>query len=100
MAVAFFEDDDMGYLQWISEHPDGYVVNSRRRVGPDYLVLHRASCFSINRYPNMDEEPGGFTERQYRKFCSTSRSELEDHLRRMIGEPDPFSKVCSLCSNR
>ena len=98
MTVSLFEDDDTGYLRWISEHPDGYVVNTRRRFDPDYLVFHRASCFSINRYPNMHEDPGGFTERAYWKLCSTSLSELEDHLRRTIGELDPFSKVCSLCA--
>ena len=98
MAVTLFVHDDAGYLRWISEHPNGYVVNSRRWFDPDYLVLHRASCFSINRYTNMHENPGGFTERAYRKLCSTSLSGLEAHLRRMTGEPDPFSKVCSLCA--
>ena len=98
MAVTLFEHDDAGYLRWISEHPNGYVVNTRRWIDPDYLVLHRASCFSINRYLNMHENPGGFTEREYRKLCSTSLSELEAHLRRIIREPDPFSNVCSLCA--
>ena len=98
MAVILFEDDDAGYLRWISEHPAGYVVNMRRWLDPDYLVLHRASCFSINRYPKMLEHPGGFTERSYRKLCSSSLSELEAHLSQMTSKPDPFSKVCSLCA--
>ena len=91
--VTLFEDDDAGYLRWISEHPNGYVVNMRRSVDPNYLVLHRASCFSINRYPNMDEDPGGFTERAYRKLCSTSLSALEDYLRRAIGDPHELGMV-------
>ena len=25
-----FSDDDPGYLSWIAEHPDGFVLNVRR----------------------------------------------------------------------
>ena len=71
MTVNLFENDEAGYLEWISEHPDGYVVNVRRWLDPDYLVLHRATCFSISRHRNMDEDPGGFTERSFEKIIST-----------------------------
>ena len=98
MAVILFEDDDTGYLRRISEHPDGYVVNMRRWLDPDYLVLHHAGCPSVIRYPNMRENPGGFTERAYRKLCCTSLSELKDHLSQMTSSPDPFSKVRSRCA--
>ena len=97
MAVILFEQEDADYLQWITDHPDGYVVNAMPSLDPDYLVLHRASCRSINRYPRMDENPGGFTERQYRKLCSLSLAELEGHLRAKVVEPDPFSQQCTLC---
>ena len=85
VMVILFEDDEAGYLRWINEHPDGYVVNTRRWFDPDYLVLHRASCSSIKIHRNMHDDPGGFTERNYRKLCSASLSDLEDHLRKLIG---------------
>ena len=57
MTVILYEDDEVSYLEWISEHPDGHVVNMRRWLDPDYLVLHRATCFSINRHRNMRAYP-------------------------------------------
>lgn len=97
-SVNLFEDDDAGHLWWIAEHPDGYVVNIRRRLDPGYVVLHRANCFSIERYPTMRENPGGFTERAYRKLCAMTISEIEADLARRWGAREPFSKICSLCA--
>jgi len=98
MTVIVFEDDDDAYLRWVAEHPDGYVVNMRRRLDPNYIILHRADCPTIARYPNMDKDPGGFTERAFRKLCSTSLSELRGYLAPTRSEPDSFSKVCSRCA--
>ena len=97
MTAIIFKDDDSGYLHWLAENPKGYVVNMRVRLDPDYLILHCATCPSINRYPDMKVFPGGFTERSYRKFCSTSLPELSDTLGEMTGKEDPFSEVCGLC---
>ncbi len=46
-----FKDDDRGFLRWIAEHPDGFVVNTYRNPSPQYLRLHRASCRSISGKP-------------------------------------------------
>lgn len=43
-AVSRFIDDDDAYLQWISAHPSGFVVNCARKPKSNYLMLHRASC--------------------------------------------------------
>ena len=97
MTAIIFKDDDSGYLEWLSGNPDGYVVNMRQKLDPDYLVLHCATCSSVNKYPDMEASPGGFTERGYRKFCSTSLPELSDNLSDMTGKDDPFSEVCGRC---
>ncbi len=97
MAVVLFESDDPAYLRWIADNSDGYVVNMRKRQDDDYLVLHRASCFSIIRYPNMDKNPGGFTERDYRKLCGASIADLQVYLSKVTNKRHPFSKRCSLC---
>ena len=44
MATIFIENDDEGYLSWIRENPDGFVVNMRDWLDPTYLVLHRATA--------------------------------------------------------
>lgn len=97
MSVEIFRDDEMGYLEWLERHPNGFVVNSRRTLDPEYLVLHRARCTSIRRYSSMDTDPGGFTERGYVKMCSGSIEELEGHLKRLTNHRSAFSKLCSFC---
>jgi hypothetical protein len=47
-GLVTFVDDDPGYIQWVRDHPDGFVLNSYRRPTANYLVLHRARCYSIN----------------------------------------------------
>jgi hypothetical protein len=97
MSIVLFENDDLAYLRWLADNSDGYVVNMRKRQDDSYLVLHRASCFSITRYPDMDNDPGGFTERAYRKLCAASIADLKEYLSKVTNKRDPFSKRCSLC---
>ncbi len=64
-TVFLFDRDDDAYRTWLAMHPDGYVVNVRRKLGPDYVVLHRASCATISE----PRPPGAYPEHGFRKFC-------------------------------
>lgn len=67
-----FEDDDKGYLHWLADHPDGYVVNCERSPKPTYLMLHRATCRDISTSVRTN-----YTTTGYMKVCALDRSELE-----------------------
>ena len=86
-----FKGNDLAYLAWLEENPDGFVLNSRARPDPDYLILHRARCFLVSRYPRMEMKPGGFTERDYMKVCARTYQEISDwiasHVNGGIGKP-------------
>lgn len=97
MAVTLFDGNDQAYMHWLSGHPDGFVVNSRRIPDSDYLVLHRATCGHVNSYAGMKRNPGGFTERSYVKYCADSIAELAAYLGTVINSSRPFSKACSVC---
>ena len=43
-----FVDDDEGYLGWIAANPTGFVLNLRSGPSHNYMVLHRATCWSIS----------------------------------------------------
>lgn len=73
MSTEHFIDDDPGYLKWLSENPDGYVVNSHRTPRPVYVVLHRATCKSISVLP----AGGRYWTDGYRKTCDKSRPPLD-----------------------
>jgi hypothetical protein len=47
-----FNDDDQGYLRWLTDHPGGYVVNADRPPNASYLVLHRSTCRTISGQPS------------------------------------------------
>jgi hypothetical protein len=89
-----FTEDDAGYLGWLREHPDGFVVNVERNARPAYVILHRASCRTIS----ADRDDGAYTERGYRKVVTDNLDELRAFAR-SIGRTDgSFSKACGRCN--
>jgi hypothetical protein len=96
-SVVFFIDDDTGYLRWLANHTNGYVINTRRSASPAYMVLHRATCPTISDYAPRNQ-PGAFTERQYAKVCSEKLEDLRAWLQ-AHGRPDGTftSEACPRC---
>ena len=88
-----FDNDDAGYLAWLSWNNQGYVVNVRRRLTPDYVVLHRASCGSISAL----REDGAYTERSYVKFCGRALPDIDEAPTACGRTRGSFTKRCSLC---
>lgn len=89
--MIIFVADDKGYLTWLSDNPDGYVVNTYRTPDPHYLVLHRSSCRHIRGTP-----PHGtaWTD-SYAKICSRNTSELESWASRELGRSSlPKCRTC------
>lgn len=72
MHIEIFKDDDRGYLQWIHEHPNGYVLNTDGLISPGYMILHRASCLTISGTPARGEN---WTV-AYQKICAQTDDEL------------------------
>lgn len=94
---VLIEGDDQRYLEWLEEHPTGFVLNIlRRHHDPSYVVLHRAGCFVIG--PSFRSlEPGAFTARKYRKVCGETIDALRAWARNYGREDGSFSKTCALC---
>jgi len=85
--VQSFADDDSGYLQWLADHPDLFVLNTGRTS--TYLRLHQASCGTINGTPARGARWTG----DYIKVCGT-RHELEEFVRGNVGGE---ARQCGLC---
>lgn len=91
--MQHFANDDVSYLNWIGENPEGFVLNVERTPRPRYLVLHRATCSTIAK-PRDD---GAYTDRGYRKVVASDLNQLRGYARR-VGRPNSsFSKVCGHC---
>ena len=87
-----FVKDDQGYLQWLGTHPRGYVLNALPSVGAKYLVLHRATCWTINGIPTNGKR---FTH-TYTKLCFVLRADFEawEKQQDVVGQWAP----CRICN--
>jgi hypothetical protein len=93
MRVHEFADDDRGYVCWVRDNPSGFVLNVRRNPGPNYTVLHRATCQTIAR-PRDD---GSYTGRGYLKVVAGSVDELRRFTRSLGRADGSFSGACGHC---
>ncbi len=92
-AFTQFVKDDNGYIRWLAQNPDGFVVNSNRVPVSSYLILHRASCKWINTSARTN-----WTTTGYIKTCSNDLTALMEWAKREVGgslkpckscQPDP-----------
>lgn len=86
--MQLYNDDDPGYMRWLQQNPDAYVVNADRPPNASYLRLHRAHC------PTISGEPasGRAWTLTSTKACG-SRSDLEAWARGVGGE----ASACPTC---
>lgn len=89
-----FSDDDTGYMAWVAANPNGFVVNVRAVAGPNYMVLHRASC----RFISAPRDDRAYTGRGYQKVVSESIDELRSYARSVGRWDGSFSQVCGHCA--
>jgi len=96
MTHKVFNKDEQGYLTWISQHPNGYVLTTTRGISLDYLSLHRSTCRMISkRMSNM--APGAFTERKYIKICADTTDDLKKWINQQEQGDTDFTKLCKFC---
>jgi hypothetical protein len=85
-----FKDDDAGYVAWIGEFPDGFVVNASRTPTPSYLRPHRVTCHTISKDTFRGKS---WTEGDCMKACAQDVAELERWVRECVkGELDACKK--------
>ncbi len=81
MAVVVFDRDEAGFLRWLDENPDGYVLNC-------YATgkLHTARCQSYR-------SAGPLMTHTRAKACSTSERQLFEYA----GQQRIDATRCALC---
>jgi hypothetical protein len=84
-----FINDDKAYLQWLTRNSTGFVVNCYLRPSPDYLILHRASCWAISTATRTN-----WTTTGYIKICSLHKRDLEAWAEKEVGGQLCCCKIC------
>lgn len=69
-VLVEFIEDDKGYIAWLAERSHGFVLNCGRPPSPSYLMLHRATCRTIN------GAPGRKWTVSYQKVCGDTLDEV------------------------
>jgi hypothetical protein len=87
-GITSFRDDDGGFFAWLEGNPDGYVINSERNPKPTYLVLHRPSC------PHFKGGTELHWTKDYVKFCSPDRRDLEEWAAGTVGGEVTLCRTC------
>ena len=91
--MILFEHDAY-YLEWLARHRTGFVVNVRRNFNRNYVVLHRATCWTISCRRNY----GAYTERSYRKICGESLDEVQAAPTKCDRPRGDFTRICTICN--
>jgi hypothetical protein len=87
-GITPFQDDDRGFFAWLEANPDGYFINSERNPGPGYVVLHRAGC------PHFTGNAALHWTKDYVKFCSPKRRDLEEWAAGAVGGEATLCRTC------
>jgi len=87
-SITHFRDDDAGFFEWLTECPEGYFINADRNPKPNYLVLHRPKC------PHFTGGQGLHWTKDYIKFCSRDRDELEEWAAGTVGGEVTLCRSC------
>jgi hypothetical protein len=90
MSTCEFRDDDAGYLDWLTTHPDGYVINIARSQSASTARVHHAGCRTIS----GQNARGGAWTGPYVKVCAQHLAELEQWAIDRVGEPIPRCGTC------
>lgn len=85
MAAHVFRDDDLGFVTWVAENPDGYVLNIQRGLSAADARLHTATCGHLARAIEALESHQRHLTAAYIKLCSRSIGELDAWAAKQIG---------------
>ena len=85
MIIFNKEEENDRYHDWRREHPDGYVFNHFGGLIGEENIIHRASCYYLNR-----------TNTNVEKVCSTDLEKLVDYVKSIRGNSWTYCSVCGI----
>jgi hypothetical protein len=98
MTAIEFIKNDKGYNNWLKNHEDGFVINTRSNKPSSYMILHKASCYKIKYLCyKHNARYGGFTHRAYIKICGENIADLQIWVKNHGRTNGTFSAKCGLC---
>lgn len=94
-GVVEFSGDDKAYQEWVTSHPQGFVVNTNQGISPKYMVLHKARCSHVSNFSTRKQ--GAFTQGDFMKACAVEIDRLREWAKVHGRSDGSFSGECSIC---
>ncbi len=76
--MILFLDEDRAYLNWVTHHRRGFVLDCHRKPTKRHLMLHRTTCPDIK---HSATKATHWTTGQHMKACSLDAEELKTWAR-------------------
>jgi hypothetical protein len=90
--IEKFVNDETGYLQWIDNNPNGYILNlDEPLVTAKYPMIHLARHKVVSSSTRTN-----YTTGRYFKVCSTDMDELANWAIANCGRPFTWCEVCKI----
>src|SRR4051812_11265913 len=83
---------DRAYFQWVDEHSDGLIMNTRASPSEEYLNVHHAWCKLITMW--RGHKKYHHTTNHYGKVCASSWKVLERWAQKKFGPKAKLTKRC------
>lgn len=94
--TALHIHDNQQFLDWLKDHPNGYVLNTYLNPSPNYMMLHTAGCSWWRE--DYDNDKGAFTDK-YSKVVAESIYELQEWMKNNGRSDGNFTGTgCKRCS--
>ena len=90
--MILFTDEDRAYLNWVTHHRTGFVLDCLRHPTKAHLILHRATCPAVKRSASKRTH---WTTGKHMKGCSLDIEQLKTWGKDQT-EHEPT--YCSQCS--
>jgi hypothetical protein len=90
--MILFLDEDRAYLNWVTHHRTGFVLDCLRHPTKTHLVLHRATCPEIKR---SESKRTHWTTGKHMKGCSIDLGQLQTWAKEQTEHDPTFCPQCS-----
>ena len=90
--MILFLDEDRAYLNWVTHHRQGFVLDCQRNPTKSHLVIHRATCPAIK---HADSKRSHWTTGKHMKGCSLVLEQLTMWAKGQTEHEPTFCPDCS-----
>ena len=101
IMIQLFKNAELKYLNWLKSNPNGFVLNCCNVEDEifvrDYFILHKSTCYTISSQAGRYKF-GGYTERNYMKYCSMNKMDLIEKMKDFLKPEHKNVRFCKICN--